>query len=91
MNTAVNSKRVFFVAPHRPQGFAEMLGKRDDVRLDLLEQKTPDDAALEILAAAHAYQIGSARDELARHYQVSAELLRPRAQPPDRFDQRRRV
>ncbi|MGA8821014.1 MAG: hydroxyacid dehydrogenase [Xanthobacteraceae bacterium] len=75
MNTAVNSKRVFFVAPHRPQGFAEMLGKRDDVRLDLLEQKTPDDAALEILAAAHAYQIGSARDELVRHYQIGAELL----------------
>ncbi len=75
MNTAVNSKRVFYVAPHRPQGFAEMLGKRDDVRLDLLEQKTPDDAALEILSAAHAYQIGSARDELVRHYQVGAELL----------------
>ena len=75
MNTAVNSKRVFYVAPHRPQGFAEMLGKRDDVRLDMLEQKTPDDAALEILSAAHAYQIGSARDELVRHYQVGAELL----------------
>jgi D-3-phosphoglycerate dehydrogenase len=75
MNTAVNSKRVFYVAPHRPQGFAEMLGKRDDVRLDLLEQKTPDDAALEILSAAHAYQIGSARDELVRHYQIGAELL----------------
>jgi D-3-phosphoglycerate dehydrogenase / 2-oxoglutarate reductase len=75
MNTAVNSKRVFFVAPHRPQGFAELLGKRDDVRLDLLEQKAPDDAALEILSAAHAYQIGSARDELVRHYQIGAELL----------------
>ena len=75
MNTAVNSKRVFYVAPHRPQGFAEMLGKRDDVRLDMLEQKSPDDAALEILSAAHAYQIGSARDELVRHYQVGAELL----------------
>ena len=75
MNTAVNSKRVFYVAPHRPQGFAEMLGKRDDVRLDMLEQKAPDDAALEILGAAHAYQIGSARDELVCHYQVNAELL----------------
>ena len=49
MNTGVNNKRVFFVAPHRPLGFAEMLGKRDDVRLDMLEQKTPDPAALEIL------------------------------------------
>ncbi len=91
MNTAVNSKRVFFVAPHRPQGFAEMLGKRDDVRLDLLEQKTPDDAALEILAAAHAYQIGSARDELVHHYQVNAELLGRTPESPDRLYQRRRL
>ncbi len=75
MNTGVNNKRVFYVAPHRPQGFAEMLGKRDDVRLDMLEQKDPDDDALEILAAAHAYQTGSARDELVRHYQTGAELL----------------
>jgi D-3-phosphoglycerate dehydrogenase len=63
------------VAPHRPQGFAEILGKRDDVRLDMIEQKSPDDAALQILAAAHAYQIGSARDELAPHCHARAELL----------------
>jgi D-3-phosphoglycerate dehydrogenase / 2-oxoglutarate reductase len=75
MNTAVNSKRVFYVAPHRPQGFAEMLGKRDDIRLDMLEQKVPDAAALEILNAAHAYQTGSARDELVKYYQAGDELL----------------
>jgi D-3-phosphoglycerate dehydrogenase len=75
MNTAVNSKRVFYVAPHRPQGFAEMLGKRDDIRLDMLEQKTPDADALEILGAAHAYQTGSARDELVKYYQAGNELL----------------
>lgn len=75
MNSPVNNKRVFYVAPHRPLGFAEMLGKRDDVRLDTLEQKTPDGAALEILDAAHAYQTGSARDELVSYYQTGAELL----------------
>jgi D-3-phosphoglycerate dehydrogenase len=75
MNTAVNSKRVFYVAPHRPQGFAEILGKRDDIRLDMLEQKSPDDAALQILGAAHAYQTGSARDELVKSYQAGNELL----------------
>jgi D-3-phosphoglycerate dehydrogenase / 2-oxoglutarate reductase len=75
MNTAVNSKRVFYVAPHRPLGFAEMLGKCDDVRLDMLEQRIPDAGALEILAAAHAYQTGSARDELVRYYQTGAELM----------------
>jgi D-3-phosphoglycerate dehydrogenase / 2-oxoglutarate reductase len=75
MNTGVNNKRVFYVAPHRPLGFAEMLGKRDDVRLDMLEQRSPDGDALEILAAAHAYQTGSARDELVNYYQAGAELL----------------
>jgi D-3-phosphoglycerate dehydrogenase / 2-oxoglutarate reductase len=76
MNTGVNNKRVFYVAPHRPQGFAEMLGKRDDVRLDMLEQKIPDADASEILTVAHAYQTGSSRDELVPYYQTGAELLR---------------
>jgi D-3-phosphoglycerate dehydrogenase / 2-oxoglutarate reductase len=72
---SVNNKRVFCVVPHRPLGFGEMLGKRDDIRLDILEQKNPDAAALDVLTAAHAYQISSARDELASHYHSRAELL----------------
>src|ERR1700730_10147755 len=75
MNNAVNNKRVFCVQPHRPIGFGEALGKRGDIRLDMLEQKTPDVHAMEILGAAHAYQMSSARDELARHYHAGAELL----------------
>jgi D-3-phosphoglycerate dehydrogenase / 2-oxoglutarate reductase len=75
MANAVNNKRVFCVQPHRPQVFAEMLGKRGDVRLDLLTQDKPDQAALEVLSAAHAYQTSSARDELAAHYHTRAELL----------------
>jgi D-3-phosphoglycerate dehydrogenase len=74
MNKAVNSKRVFGVKPHRPIGYGEMLGKRGDIRLDMLGQESPDAAALEVLSAAHAYQISSARDELAPHYHVSGEL-----------------
>ncbi len=75
MNNVVNSKRVFCVTPHRPQGYGEILGKRGDVRLDVLEQDKPGAAALEILSAAHAYQTSSARDELAPHYHTRAELL----------------
>ena len=41
----------------------------------MLEQKSPDADAMEILGAAHAYQMSSARDELARHYHAGAELL----------------
>ena len=80
MSNPVNSKRVFYVAPHRPQGFAETLGKRDDVRLDMLEQKPPDEAALQIISAAHAYQTSSARDELVPYLQARATLL---AQAPN--------
>jgi D-3-phosphoglycerate dehydrogenase len=76
MNKAGNSKRVFGVKPHRPIGYGEMLGQRGDVRLDMLGQESPDAAALEVLCAAHAYQISSARDELAPHYHVGGELLR---------------
>jgi D-3-phosphoglycerate dehydrogenase / 2-oxoglutarate reductase len=75
MNTMVNNKRVFCVSPHRPVGFGEILSKRGDIRLDILEQKSPDAAALEVLTAAHAYQMSSARDELAVHYHAGAELL----------------
>src|SRR5579862_5821622 len=73
-NTIVNSKRVFYVAPHRPQGFVEILSKRGDVRLDVIENDDLPEAA-EILAAAHAYQASSTRDELARAYHIDAALL----------------
>ena len=49
---------------------------RPDVRLDRLENESPDEIAAPILSAAHAYQIGAARDELARHFHVDQDLLR---------------
>jgi D-3-phosphoglycerate dehydrogenase len=75
MNATVNSKRVFYVLPHAPLGYADLLGKRGDVRLDMLVQENPDEGALQILSAAHAYQTSSARDELVGHYHARAELL----------------
>jgi D-3-phosphoglycerate dehydrogenase len=75
MNNVVNSKRVFYVAPHTPMGFVDILGKRGDVRLDKLEHESPADVATPILSAVHAYQTSSTRDELARHYHASADLL----------------
>ncbi len=76
MNNVVNNKRVFWVSPHRPVGFVEILGKRDDVRLDMLENDNPPETASPVLAAAHAYQTSSTRQELARHYHTSADFLR---------------
>src|SRR5205085_3358804 len=49
---------------------------RPDVRLDKLENDSPDEVAAPILAGAHAYQIGSSRDELARRFHATPDLLR---------------
>ena len=91
MNNAVNNKRVFCVQPHRPIGFGEVLGKRGDIRLDMLEQKSPD-----------ADAIGDSRrrprlpDELRPRRAGAALPCRrraagPDAEPADRLDQRRRL
>jgi len=75
MNNAVNNKRLFLVVPHMPTGYLEIVGKRDDVRLDKLENDNISATAKSVLAAAHAYQTSSARDELVRNYHTGAELL----------------
>src|SRR5260370_41519530 len=72
---SVNSKRVFYVKyPARPI-YEAILKSRPDVRLDRLDNESPDAVSAPILTAAHAYQIGAARDELARHFHVDADLL----------------
>ena len=76
MNNVVNNKRVFLVMPHAPVGYVDILGRRDDVRLDKLEHESPHNVALPVLEAAHAYQTSSTRDELARHYHVGADFLK---------------
>lgn len=72
----VNTKRVFYVKYLAHQLFADMLAERPDVRLDRLENESTDETATPVLAAAHAYQIGSARDELAPKFHVTQDLLR---------------
>src|SRR6476660_8602445 len=72
----VNSKRVFYVKYLAHKIYADILGRRSDVRLDRLENESSDDVAAPILSAAHAYQIGAARDELAKHFHVHEDLLR---------------
>jgi D-3-phosphoglycerate dehydrogenase len=72
---SVNNKRVFYVKYLAHQIYADILGKRPDVRLDRLENDSPENISTPILAAAHAYQVGAARDELAKHFHVDANLL----------------
>ena len=72
---SVNNKRVFYVKYLAHPVYAEMLAARPDVRLDRIENETAEEIVAPILTAAHAYQIGAARDELAGHFHVHAELL----------------
>ncbi len=73
---SVNNKRVFYVKYLAHEIYADILRARPDVRLDRLENESPDEISAPILAAAHAYQIGAARDELAPRFHVDREVLR---------------
>ena len=77
---SVNTKRAFYVKYLADPVYAEILSGRDDVRLDRLENNTPDAAADPIMRSAHVYQVGSARDEIARRFHVDAALI---ARMPD--------
>ena len=72
----VNSKRVFYVKYLPNEIYVDIMRARPDVRLDRLENESPDAVSAPILVAAHAYQIGAARDELARHFHADRDLLR---------------
>src|SRR5246500_2536702 len=71
----VNNKRVFYVKYLAHQIYADILKARPDVRLDRLENESPEAEFAPILESAHAYQIGAARDELAPHFHVHEKLL----------------
>src|SRR5258708_230075 len=79
---SVNNKRVFYVKYLAHPIYTEILQARPDVRLDRLENESPDEVAAPIVAAAHAYQIGAARDELAGHFHVDRDLLCRAPHPP---------
>src|SRR5262249_61110353 len=72
---ATNAKRVFYVRYVAHQSYFDVLAKRPDISIDRLENDSDDAAAAPIFAAAHAYQIGSARDEIAQKYHVTAARL----------------
>src|SRR6187200_3240801 len=72
----VNNKRVFYVKYLANEIYVDILKARPDVRLDRLENDSPDAIAAPILSAAHAYQVGAARDEIAPHFHVDHDLLK---------------
>ena len=63
----VNNKRVFYVKYLSHEIYAEILKARPDVRLDRLENESPDAEAAPLLSAAHAYPIDAPPDEPGPH------------------------
>ncbi|WP_158923273.1 hydroxyacid dehydrogenase [Acidisphaera sp. S103] len=72
---APNTKRVFYVNNVAAQVYLDMLAKRPDIHVDKLENDSPDSAIEPVLAQAHAYQIGSSRQELVMKLQGYTPLL----------------
>jgi D-3-phosphoglycerate dehydrogenase len=70
-----NIKRVFYVRALAHPNYLAVLCRRPEIRIDKLENDTADELAQPIMAAAHAYQIGSARDELARRFHLDRDLI----------------
>src|SRR4051795_13214236 len=73
---SANSKRVFYVKYLAHPVYAEIMQARPDIRFDRLENESPDEVSAPIIAGAHVYQIGAARDEIVPHFHVDADLLR---------------
>jgi D-3-phosphoglycerate dehydrogenase len=70
-----NVKRVFYVRYLAHPCYLDIIAQRPEIRLDKIEHETADEIARLIMASAHAYQIGSARDELAPRFHVERGLL----------------
>ena len=60
-----NVKRVFYVRQVAHPCYLEIIAQRPEIRLDKLENETPDGDAQPIIAAAHA-SIGGSRQFRAR-------------------------
>src|ERR1700759_246455 len=73
---SVNNKRVFYVKYLAHPIYSEILKARPDVRFDRLENESPESEYAPILSAAHVYQVGAARDEIAPHFHVHDDLLK---------------
>jgi D-3-phosphoglycerate dehydrogenase len=76
----IPAKRIFYLNLLAHPVFAEIVRERSDVSLQALENASPEREVAPVLAAAHAYQIPSVRDELAPQFHARDALL---ARTPD--------
>src|ERR1041384_6153083 len=76
-----NVKRVCYVRFLNHPIYLDLIAQRPEIRLDKLENDSPDAVAQPVVSAAHAYQVSSARDELPLKYHATKDLLAPAAPP----------
>ncbi len=73
---AAGKKNVFYVKYLADENvYKQVVGDEGSIALTRLENDSPASVAGPVLAAAHAYQVGASRDELARQFHVTKELL----------------
>ena len=72
---APNTKRVFYVNNVSAPVYLEILARRPDIHVDKLVNDSPETEVEPVLAQAHAFQIGSSRQELAMKFQGYTPLL----------------
>jgi D-3-phosphoglycerate dehydrogenase / 2-oxoglutarate reductase len=70
-----NVKRVFYVRDLAHPCYLDIIAQRPEIRIDKLENETAEEVAVPILAVAHAYQIGSSRDDLPARFHVGRGLI----------------
>jgi D-3-phosphoglycerate dehydrogenase len=70
-----NVKRVFYVRAVAHPCYLDIIAQRPEIRLDKIENDSAEAVAEPITSAAHAYQIGSTRDELNPRFHAKRELL----------------
>lgn len=73
---AAPAKSAFYINSLPHTTYAQMVAQRPDVTLDKLDNDTDEAIAAPVIAQAHAFQISSARDELAPKYFADTDLLR---------------
>jgi len=72
---AVKNKRVFYMKYLADPSFLDIMASRPDIAIDNIENCGTQTTMQPILAAAHVYQITSARDEIDRELYADAPLL----------------
>jgi D-3-phosphoglycerate dehydrogenase / 2-oxoglutarate reductase len=68
-------KNVFYVKYLPDDVFIDVLKKTPGVELTKLENESPDVTANPVLQAAHGYQVGATRSELAKQFHVTPDLI----------------